>query len=127
MVGIRMVNMASKLQIFKLEALPSQLVKNALYIIKSGAAAVMYVTDKDGAAVPVYQTAPGGGDFYATVLPAGMSATVEASEHNLSVLRNMVLLNPARRECDLVKEYRSNGDAFIESNIDLNNHILILS
>lgn len=67
------------------------------------------------------------GAAYFEILPAVTSYTVSASTHLLPSVTNLMLLNPADEEVSVSYSVDTSNNVYIESNISLLNHKLILS
>ena len=57
-------------------------------------------------------------------LGSALNYLIPATEHELSFVNGVTVLTPSRAEIDVYVELRANQDVYIESNINLLNHIL---
>lgn len=64
---------------------------------------------------------------YQTTLGSIMNGLISASVHDIPNPSNVCVLTPSRQVMEVYSEIRANGDVYIESNVNLNNHILKIS
>jgi hypothetical protein len=108
----------------KFNELPTGYIKpNTFCLVKIGDAIQMFLTDKTGMPLPVIA------QFlhnYEKVFGNTLTSTIPESEHGVSSLKGVTLLNPQRQEVDAHIELQNDGSVYIESNISLLGYTLII-
>lgn len=83
------------------------------------------IPERDGEGT-ILVNGPNSSPFFSKVLSSGLNITVLQEEHGVSNVRGVTVLTPDRAVIDVYVEIRIDKSVYLESNIDLSNHILII-